>query len=226
MHAKLMTLVLVLAAVALGTSALAQDPIAHYPLVSDAADATGNNGDMELEDCPFQDGGVYCNGSFWDFTCITPFLNDMDFSLFAIAVDFKIENYHSVNMPVIWTGYAWRNLGFEISPDGYAGVTTGSGDAFFVPSDVIVTLGEWHTAVVSYNESMGFVSCYLDDEIITVAERDPFNPASDKRVIPKNGSYGRAFEGILRNLYVYNTDDPDVVAIEAMSFGQVKSLFR
>jgi len=226
MQAKLMTFVLILTMVALTTSALAQDPIAHYPLESDAADATGNHDDMELEDCPFQDGGIYCNGSFWDFTCQTPILGDMSQELFTFIVDFKIDTYHSVNMPVMWLGYGWRTLGFEISPDGYAGLTTGSGDSYFVPSDVMVSLGEWHTARISWNAEMGFASCYMDGDLITLAERDPINPSTDMRLLPKNGSYARAFEGTLKNLYIYNTDDPEVVAIEGKSFSNVKSMFK
>ncbi len=104
MQSRLMTLVLVVATVILATTALAQEPIAYYPLASDAVDATGNHDDMDLVDCPFQDGGVYCNGSFWDFTCQTPVFNDMSLETFTYTVDFKIENYHSTNMPVMWLG--------------------------------------------------------------------------------------------------------------------------
>lgn len=226
MRSRLMTLTLVLAMVALTTSALAQDPIAHYPLANDAVDATGNYGDMDLEDCPFQDGGIYCNGSFWDFTCQTPLITGLSFETFTFMVDFKIEGYHAVNMPVMWLGYGWRTLGFEISPDGFAGITVGSGDSYFFSSDVVVTLGEWHTARISWNADMGFASCYMDGELIMFAEREPINPATDKRFLPKNGSYGRAFEGILKDLYIFNTDELSSVATQATTLSGVKNLFR
>ncbi len=123
-----------------------------------------------------------------------------------------------------WIG--WRTLGFEISPDGYAGITVGSGDSFFVPSDVMVSLGEWHNARISYSVDMGFASCYMDGDLIMFAEREPINPATDMRLLPKNGSYGRAFEGIIKNLYVYNTDEPGIVATQSETLDSVKSLYR
>lgn len=224
MRSKLMTLVLVLATVALATSALAQDPIAYYPLVNDAADATGNHSDFILENCPFQDGGIYCDGDYWNFTATTPTLSDLDLNLFSVVVDFKIDTLHSVNMPVIWVSLYWRVLGFEITPDGYVALATGGGDSFVV-SDAAVSMGEWHTARISFNNDMGFASCYMDGELVMLAERETPSTATDKVILPKNGSWGRGFEGILRNLYVYNTDEV-VVTTEDMSWGDIKSTYR
>lgn len=224
MRSKLMTLVLVLAAVTLAASVFAQDPICHYPLLDDGVDVTGNYGDMTLEDAPFQDGGIYINGDFWGMNVTTPALTGMDLNLFSVIVDFKIENYHNVNMPVVWVGKFWRNVGFEITPGGYASLCVGPNDC--APSDFLVTLGEWHTARISYNAEMGFASAYLDGDLIMLSERDAPNPASDKAAVPVNGSFGRAFEGIWRELYVYNTDDIEVVATEATTWGTVKSLYR
>jgi hypothetical protein len=38
--------------------------IAHYPLISDGIDLTGNNAAMTLQNTPFQNGGIYCNGIY------------------------------------------------------------------------------------------------------------------------------------------------------------------
>lgn len=228
MRSKLMILALVLFTLSLTTSALAQDPIAHYPLLSNAADATGLHSDMVLENCPFYGfgQGVYCNGVYGDFTCQTPVMADMSRQTLTFTAEFKIENYHANIMPVIYLGRSWRTLGFMIDPEGYGGLATGNGSSTFLPSTTIVTLDEWHTARISWNGEMQIATCYLDGELIMIGEREAISESVDMRITTNNYANGDCFEGLFRNLKIYNTDEPQMVATEESSWGSVKSLYR
>jgi M6 family metalloprotease-like protein len=72
--------------------------IAHYPLVSNASDITGNYPDMTIINAPFSNGGIYCNGIFENegfYDVYTPVINQISYDRVKFYVEFKVEQYSS-----------------------------------------------------------------------------------------------------------------------------------
>jgi hypothetical protein len=207
---------------------LASVEIAHYPLLADGIDTTGNNDPMTLENAPFQDGGVYCNGVYWlsglpdSYLVETPRLPALDFESLAISAEFKISRYPSFTLPVFVGGHNGRWLGAEVAPDGTLGMLYNNANQ--VPGSQTVSLDEWHRALITYDGAIDEARLYLDDQLTCTATFviEAFNA---NRITTENFANGTAFLGVFRQLIVY--DAPFVPApVETATWGLVKALFR
>lgn len=116
---RLILLACAVGLVVLPSLAQASELIAHYPLASDALDATGNYDPITLTNAPFEEGGVYCNGIYTHRPggCLveTPYLSALDFESLSISAQFKIPAVYDEFHPILVGGSAWRWLGAEIS---------------------------------------------------------------------------------------------------------------
>ena len=206
-------------------------PIAHYPLLSDALDATGLNDPMTLQNAPFQDGGVYCNGippSSGEGACLveTPVLAALDFGSFAISLEFKIDQYPDesiVYRPVLVGGYSYRWMGAEVRSDGTIFLMYNNNNGL-VYSDRIVTLGAWHRVVMTYDSSTQTGRLYMDGELACSAEF-VIEHGNDKNLGTTNRAVEKTFLGLIREIVVYDTAF-DPTPAETPTWGRLKAAFR
>ena len=222
-----MVIVLVLASLSLPPWATASVEIAHYPLLSDGLDTTGNNDPMTLENAPFQDGGVYCNGVYWNssdpdrYLVETPYLESLDFEAFAISAEFKISQ-HTYRCPVFVGGHTGRWMGVETQLDGTISLLYNNSTV--VPSSEVVSLDEWHRALITYDGATDVGNLYLDGRLACSATF-VIEHVDRRNISTQNFSNGLAFEGYFRELIVY--DGPFVPApVGAATWGGMKALFR
>jgi hypothetical protein len=201
--------------------------LAHYPLQSDGVDATGNNGDMIIENAPFQDGGIYCNGIYYmnpgGYNVRTPSIAALNFDSFAISGEFKISEYPSPGPKPIFTGgttYRW--MGAEITTDGRLGMLYNNSN--HVASSTTVSLDTWHQVILVYDGSTQTGSIYLDNEFIS-SMSFVIDHGDVRNVTLMNPAAGTAFKGVFRELVIYDAAY-DPTPAEQPTWGTVRALYR
>jgi hypothetical protein len=204
--------------------------IAHYPLLADALDATGNNDAMTLTNAPFQDGGVFCNGIYPGgdpaaSIVQTPMIAGWDPESFTASAEFVISEYPPAG--IVWRsifmcGTSWRWMGVDIYSDGLLGLRYNN--SIPIHTDQPVSLDTWHEAMISYDGTVGRGYLYLDGEWVCEIDFVPIHH-DFLNIATHNGASGRQFLGIFRELKVY--DEPiDPTPVEELTWGAVKTLFR
>ncbi len=185
--------------------ALAPGLIAYYPLTDNANDSTGNYPPITLQNAPFQDGGVYCNGVYIhsanaDNACniITPQLDGLRFDSLSISVRFLVSTYR--DMPLFVGGDSYRWLGFALHADGTVGLMYNNSYEQNCAGNY--SPGNWHEAAVTYDGSVGRL--YLDRGLIC-AVAFSLEHGNDKNIGTANFSNATVFEGIIGDLRVYDT---------------------
>lgn len=186
--------------------------IANYPLIIDGVDLTGNNAVMRLQNTPFQNGGVYCNG-IYDYSatpnsCIarTPPIKSFNLYSFSISMDFFVSERR--NHPVWVIGRSCRWLGFYLVDDGTIKLLYNN--ANLLNLQTTYSLNEWHNAKISYNGTT--VNIFLDNSLAGSIKfgngyvslyNEKCGP-DDTEIGATNYSNGEVFKGYIRNLKVYN----------------------
>lgn len=178
--------------------------IASYSLDQTAVDATGINPEADIRNAPYEDGGVYLNGNYVgvdpDSSWVrTPSLSTLDFAALSVRVDFKVGELPDYVRPILYCGSSWRWMGVNLNSSGqvFLSCNTIAGP----PSTASVTLGSWHTIVITWDGTAGHL--FFDGVEVEARVFTPdFN--NDRRLITQNGGNGTAFKGHLRNLAVYN----------------------
>ncbi len=181
--------------------------MAHYPLGSDALDATGNFDPMILENTPFQDGGIYSNGVFGSTRAVTPELETFNFESFAITAQFKV--FEKRTGPVFMGGTSSGWIAFYLVADGSVSMKYNNNN--FVGSSTSYTLGEWHRATIAYDGAVG--SLYLDGDLVA-SDTFEINHLNDANIGISDFSVGISFKGLFRNLRIYDTPLIDAVFVE------------
>ena len=177
--------------------------LAYYELRDNAKDITGKFGPMTLENAPFQDGGVYCNGIYKysgkDKPCLmdTPNLSGLNFGSFSIGANFKTGIYR--RMPVFVGGRSGRWIAFYLNSDGSVSLMYNNSN--YQKCTAQYRLNTWHEAIVTYDGSTGRL--YLDGKLGCSADFKP-NQDNDKDISTTNFSNGEVFEGVLSSLWIYN----------------------
>ncbi|UCE17358.1 MAG: S8 family serine peptidase [Gemmatimonadota bacterium] len=178
--------------------------IAHYPLSSNGIDATGNQAPMTLIDTPFQEGGIYCNGLYWYTNAETPNIEGFNETAFTISARFKVTDYPSEDMPVFMLGHGCRWLGYYLESEET--VTLSGNNGLIVQNSVVrYATNIWHEATVTYDANTGTGRLYLDDILACTANfQIDFSVCPDRSISINDYSVGRAFEGFLSDLRVYD----------------------
>ena len=174
--------------------------IAFYPLLSDANDASGNLGPMELVNTPFAGGGIYCDGQFHETSATTPPLTGLDFSGVLISAEFMVTNA-TQTAPVFVGGDLWRWGGFYVRGDGRVGLL--SNDLLSNAPSLPYATNQWHHAVFLYTETNQTFEIYLDGRLAD-RRQVAINPHDDRTLSVSHYGSGNTFNGYLRNLRVYN----------------------
>ena len=184
--------------------------IASYPLLSDNVDVTGKNVGMKLQNAPFRNGGIYCNGKYEygaDSACIarTPSIVKFNNNSFAVTVDFQVSAF--VDQPVFVIGSGCRWLGFYLQGGGSVALLYNN--ANYIQGAQPYSLNEWHNAKISYDGTTARM--FLDDVYACSIKFGggyvPLDNIScgplDNEIGVTNYSNGQVFEGYIKNLKVY-----------------------
>ena len=188
--------------------------IAHYPLTVSVDDTTGNNGPLETQNAPFENGGIFLNGIGThylelDFSVAeSPSLSALNFDAFAISTEFNTDSLHA--NPLVVGGFSWRWAGIWMRVDSLMDLELNN-HAESYPSSLTWTPGTWHEAGLLVDGDT--VSVYLDGQLgVKVAAA--LTTGEDRRIGYADGSRGTIFYGTARNLKVY-TESPIGTWIEA-----------
>jgi eukaryotic-like serine/threonine-protein kinase len=177
--------------------------VAHYPLTEDAVDVSGKQANATLENAPFVDESVYCNGIYSGSgasnACVisTPTLNGFDFNSFSIEVEFNAAVLR--RMPVVVGGRSFRWIGFELNQDGSISLLYNNSNR--ESCSVSYEVDEWYTALLTYDGSQARL--YLDGELGCTVSFN-LNHGNDRDVSVINYSNGTIFMGNVRELKIYN----------------------
>ncbi|MFO7540963.1 MAG: protein kinase [Chloroflexota bacterium] len=173
--------------------------VAHYPLTEDSTDVTGQQANATLQNAPFIDDSVYCNGVYsGNNACVisTPNLNGFNFNSFSIEIEFNAAEFR--RMPVVVGGRSFRWIGFELNNDGSINLLYNNSNR--ESCSVSYEVDEWHTALLTYDGSEARL--YLDRQHgCTVSFT--LNEGNDRDVSVINFSNATIFEGNVRNLKIY-----------------------
>jgi len=178
--------------------------IAYYPLKDNAHDATGINGPITLENAPFQEGGVYCNGIYNGSgapnacNILTPNLPAFNFGSFSISANFKTRDLK--RMPIFVGGNTYRWIGVYIDSSGKLQLLTNNNN--YKDCDWYYSINEWDTATVTYDGSIG--KLYVNGALSCSVEFK-LEHGGDPNVGVSNFSNGDVFTGFIRDLKIYNT---------------------
>lgn len=182
----------------------APKPIAHFPLSTDAYDVTGNNRPMTLENAPFQNGAVYCNGVYKhsgqnDFYFVgTDQLQNFNFRLFSISASFNTSSYQK--MPVFVGGKSGRWIAYYLNKNGT--LTLMYNNSNYQNCGGKYSLNEWHEAMLTYDGRTARL--YLDQQLQCSAEFEINATSNDSSISTTNFSNATVFQGFFRDLKIYN----------------------
>lgn len=177
--------------------------LAYYPLTDNATDTTGKQANITLENAPFQNGAVYCNGVYplsgGSNPCniATPNLNGFNFNSFSIQIQFNAEVLKY--MPVVVGGSSFRWIGFELTESG--GIVLLTNNSQRESCTGAYQPNEWHTALLTYNGSEG--KLYLDS-ILRCTVAFSLENGGDRDVSVINYSNATIFQGYVRELKIFN----------------------
>ncbi|KNY29152.1 LamG-like jellyroll fold domain-containing protein [Pseudobacteroides cellulosolvens] len=177
--------------------------VAKYTLNNTAADLTGKNSNVTLNNAPYQsDGSVYSNGIYpysspTGSVIQTPYLSSFNFNKFSISFEFKIDSLPSYRRPIIIGGSSYRWIGANVEPNGTISMLWNNSN--ITNSSKTIPLGKFNTAVIQYNGSVA--ELYINGTL-ACSQSFSINHGKDSNIQNVNYSNGTAFIGYLRNLTV------------------------
>jgi len=193
---------------ALAAPLAAQDVLAHYPLLTDLADRSGNAGPALLTGFPTPppppaDGvclnGVYI-GTNGGSDLSTPNLTALDVDDFQVQIEFTLASLPSNRRPILVGGGSYRWASVNVGSTGLLGVAHNNGAIAW--SSTTVALDQWHTAVLKHEA--GSFELYLDGVSIQQGTFAPLNTGGQLDFTSNNSGYGGNHHGCLRNVIVAN----------------------
>ena len=176
--------------------------MAHYPLLSNANEATNLTLPMTLTNAPFVAGGVYCNGiyegnpGFCKIT--TPKLTGFNFNQFSIAARFNAAVKRT--MPVFIGGRSYRWIGFYLLANGHVALRYNNSNT--LDCGLIYTPGTWYVATVTYNGTTA--KLYLNNTL-ACTKSFSISQGGDSDIGVTDFSNGVVYRGNFSDLWVYRT---------------------
>jgi Secretion system C-terminal sorting domain/Viral BACON domain/Putative binding domain, N-terminal len=201
-----------------------QNLIAHYPLILNASDITGNYTDMTLINTPFTNGGIYCNGIYENqglCDAHTPTIDQISYDKLTFYVEFMIEQYPTYYIPVIVAGAGSHDrwLGFSILSNGHYSINA---DNFtkVAESSTTCTLNVWHSAAITYDSPTNTGKLYIDGSLACEGIFTLNLLYAHKSLGMKNYSNTMTFKGYLKNIKIYK----DVISNPTVHNNEIKNL--
>lgn len=187
------------------------DLLAHYPFLSDAADATGNNPDAVVQNASFTNGGIYSNGVYYGGGGQNGCLIAMDgingFNADDFIITFEAQLSSNTANFVFVCGAAYRWLSLEANDYQLLEITYLSGPNFDFGSyttNTTLNTGQWYQFGLKYSSSDHNLMIYVDNNLAgTVNIPDGFATDNEMYFSNTHGGYGMAFHGYWRHVKYY-----------------------
>jgi hypothetical protein len=185
---------------------------AHWPLLTGPEDSLGITGDIELIHSfldPIQ--GAYSNGVYiGDFPdsgsyIRSPRLETLYDSVFAVRLEFWIDELDNQYKPVIVLGESYRYLGFEILDDHHFLVLFNNSGTIPINTDVIPQV-YYELTMIHYDEQ-ALTEIWLNGEPVAVVTGELDRSGTDGAILNCNPATGRTFRGYWRHLRVLGSDE-------------------
>jgi len=176
--------------------------IAHYPLLSNANEATNLTPPMTLTNAPFVAGGVKCNGiyegnpGFCKIT--TPQLTGFNFNQFSIAARFNAAEKRT--MPVFIGGRSYRWIGFYLLANGHVALKYNNSNT--LDCGLTYAPGTWYVATVTYNGTTA--KLYLNNTL-ACTKSFSISQGGDSDIGVTDFSTGVVYKGNFSDLWIYRT---------------------
>jgi hypothetical protein len=203
------TLTSVLAALKTASPVAIQEPasqvIAHYPLTGDVNDATGNHPPLQASGAPIVPGkGIFCNGeplrpAGGGCDVRTESLPGLNLSAFTVSAEFFVSRLRTPANPVFVGGQTFRWVYAELRSEGV--VRLGYNNNQSVDCSVKYRLGVWHEITVTFDGRA--LALYLDG-VLGCSANVVLNTGNQRVVLLTNTGNATAFNGVLRNLKIFN----------------------
>jgi hypothetical protein len=186
--------------------------IAYYPLNNSAEDITGSNPDMILENTPYTDNSIYCNGIYRHSgkpnycDAYTPEISTISYNELTLCTEFKITDTADYYYPVLVAGAGTghdRWIGFAVQSD-FKFTLHGSNFSPQDTSDVKCQIDTWYEARITYNSSIPRGDLYINGNLVCSSYFTLDLDFAHKSVGITNYAGGKVFKGYLRNLKIYN----------------------
>jgi hypothetical protein len=186
--------------------------IAYYPLNSNPNDTLGNTGPMELENAPFLEGGIYCNGHYFSSgdsilrsRATVMSLDSLNFSALTMSAQFKIKEIVAPpanGRPVFMAGRISRWMGVILRADTTISLWHTNGTMVHTTSKI--PMDAWQEVAIVYDSAAGRGSLYLNGAMVA---SDTFALAhfGARDLSTSNFGNGTTFLGYLRELKIYNS---------------------
>ncbi|MEM7371646.1 MAG: LamG-like jellyroll fold domain-containing protein [Bacteroidota bacterium] len=176
--------------------------IAHYPLLQDEEDATGNHGNMLLTNTPFI-GGVCTNGTYLVSGIETPNITGFNFDRFSISGLFHTPV--AIEQPVLVGGNSFRWLGLYLRSDSSLAIKYNNSNIETCPAKYLPH--EWHHFQLSYDVDSQKAWLFLDFEQVCSVSFDLMH-GGDANVSSFDYATGDAFWGCLQDLTISEGTGP------------------
>jgi hypothetical protein len=186
--------------------------IAYYPLNNSPEDITGTNPGMILENTPYTDNSIYCNGIYKLFgdpnycDAYTPEILTISYDELTLCVEFKITDTTDYYNPVLVAGAGTghdRWIGFAVHSD-FKFALHGSNFALETKSDEECQIDTWYEARITYNSNITRGDLYINGNLVCSSYFTFDLNYAHKSVGITNYAGGRVFKGYIKNLKIYN----------------------
>ena len=191
--------------------------LAHYPLLENLSDSTGNNADVLLEGNPTlptmpATGIPLCSNGIYIFdpdgqNIETPIMPSFDITNFQIEVEFNVTQLPEATaprprMPIIMGSKLARWLGIYIDSSGNMGFKYNNDFTNYVWSSTAISgIGVWNSSRIRYLN--GQVDLYLNDNLLLSQNVGPLNTFNNTfNFTVTDFSEGNPFNGCIRNLII------------------------
>lgn len=188
--------------------------VAHYELLTDGSDITGNYDSMGLVKPIFDEKGLFCRGCYTGFgidSCviITPNIDDLGKERFVVQVDFYPLSFPGFN-PVFSIGEQSRALAYQTDSEGALILLTNNSNNDTI-SGLQIDTAVWYNAAILHDRSDSTTQVFLNDQLI-YTKKAYLNfrvgtVRAEYQISSSNFGYGRAFHGYWQNLKVYTVGE-------------------
>ena len=191
--------------------------LAHYTLLENLSDSTGNNTDVFLEGNPTQPilpstGIPLCSNGIYIIDADgqnieTPIMPTFDITNFQIEVEFNVTQLPGATdlrprMPIIMGSRFARWLGIYIDSSGIMGFKFNNSATNYVWSSTAISgIGVWNSSRIRYLN--GQVDLYLNNQLVLSQNVGPLNTFLNTfNFSVTDFSEGTSFNGCIRNLII------------------------
>ncbi len=190
---------------------------AHYPFLSNASDATGNNSDSTITNTTFSSNGIYSNGLYSgnsaNGTVIqSPNFSDFPANDYIITFDFKpdLQDQHIIRFGGIWG--QWLTISTDQGGKLFAVVRVSQTDIeTFNSTNSVIQANTWYNLGITYKNTTNTFTLFINgNQIVTFTPIGNPYYDNDYTFRNENGSIAETYKGYYKNIKIYKNPSASV----------------